>query len=137
IDTMSTAAQPPPVVMEGRLMVEVTLEDVVVRVPKNEDARWLVERKDYNLGFHRVLLLRECGGDRVLPIWVGPVEGDLIALRLVDLTSVRPMPTDLLARLLEIGTMQLEKAVVHSLRENTFIGSLWIRAAGVSREIDA
>src|SRR5207253_5228855 len=41
------------------------------------------------------------------------------------------------ARLLEIGTMQLEKAVVHSLRENTFIGSLWIRAAGVSREIDA
>ena len=137
IDTMTTAASRPPVVMEGRLMVEVTLEDVVVRVPKNEDARWLVELKDYNLGFHRVLLLRERGGDRVLPIWVGPVEGDLIALRLVDLASVRPMPTDLLARLLEIGTMQLEKAVVHSLRENTFIGSLWIRAAGVSREIDA
>jgi RNA polymerase sigma factor (sigma-70 family) len=137
LDTMTTAAPQPPVVMEGRLMVEVTLEDVVVRAPKHEEPRWFVEAKDYNMGLVRVLLLRERAGDRILPIWVGPVDGDLIAMRLVDLTSVRPMPTDLLARLLEVGSMQLEKVVVHTLRDSLFIASLWIHAGGASREIDA
>jgi bifunctional DNase/RNase len=128
------------VTMEERVMIEVTLADVVVRTPKHEEPRWITDSgqpKDQNLGFHRVLLLRERGGDRVLPIWVGPLEGDLIALRLVDLATARPMTTDLLARLLEAGTMRLEKVVVHSLRDNTFIASLWIEAGGASREIDA
>ena len=118
-------------------MVEVTLEDVVVRTPKHEEARWLAEGEDYKLGSIRVLLLKERAGDRVLPIWVGALEGDAIALRLVGLAYGRPMPWDLMARLLDVGTMQLEKVTVHSLRENTFIGSLSIRTGGTSHEIDA
>lgn len=118
-------------------MVEVTLEDVVIRVPKHEEVRWLAEGKDYKLGWTRVLLLRERAGERVLPIWVGPSEGDVIAMSLVGLASFRPMPWDLLARLLDLGTMRLEKVVVNSLRDNTFIGSLWISVDGTSHEIDA
>ena len=118
-------------------MVEVTLEDVVVRAPKHEEARWLAEEKDYKLGWVRVLLLKERAGDRVLPIWVGAPEGDAIAMRLVELAGFRPMPWDLMARLLDVGTMQLERVTVHSIRENTFIGSLWIRTGGTTHEIDA
>ena len=137
IDTMGTGS-PSAVVRKGSVMIEVTLTDVVVRAPKHVDARWIVEKPDdANLGSHRVLLLRERTGDRVLPIWVGPVEGDLIALRLVDLATARPMPTDLLARVMEAGALRLEKVVVHTLRENLFIASLWIQTAGGSREIDA
>lgn len=58
-------------------------------------------------------------------------------MRLVDLATARPIPTDLLARLLEVGTMELERVAVHSLRDNTFFGSLSIRADGTTREIDA
>ena len=111
-------------------MVEVTLEDVVVRVPKNEPASWLAEEKDYKLGWMRVLLLRERGGDRVLPIWVGAPEGDTIALRLAGLETARPMPWTLIGRLFGVGGMALEKVAVTSLRDNLFLGSLWVRAQG-------
>ena len=39
-------------------MIEVTIEDVVLRAPKDEEARWLASGKDYKLGFHRVILLK-------------------------------------------------------------------------------
>ena len=136
IDTMTTTAPRPPVEMEGT-MVEVTLEDVVVRVPKNEPASWLAEEKDYKLGWMRVLLLRERGGDRVLPIWVGAPEGDTIALRLAGLETARPMPWTLIGRLFGVGGMALEKVAVTSLRDNLFLGSLWVRAQGGIHEIDA
>lgn len=80
-------------------MIEVTVEDVVLRVPKNEEAQWLASRKDYKLGFHRVILLKELSGRRILPIWVGPVEGDFIALAIENLTFGRPTTCDLTRRL--------------------------------------
>jgi RNA polymerase sigma factor (sigma-70 family) len=136
IDTMVATARP-SVAREGTTMVEVTLEDVVVRVPKHEDARWLAEEKDYKLGWMRVLLLKERAGDRVLPIWVGAPEGDTIALRLAGLETARPMPWTLMGRLFDVGAMALEKVAVTNLRDNTFFGSLWIRARGETHEIDA
>jgi hypothetical protein len=39
-------------------MVEVTVEDVMVRVPKNEKARWLDPQDAKKLGLLRVILLR-------------------------------------------------------------------------------
>jgi RNA polymerase sigma factor (sigma-70 family) len=137
IDTMVVTASRPAIAMEESPMVEVTLEDVVVRAPKHEEARWLAEGKDYKLGGIRVLLLKERAGDRVLPIWVGALEGDAIALRLVGLAYGRPMPWDLMMRLLDVGTMQLEKVMVHSLRQNVFIGSLSVRTGATRHEIDA
>ena len=118
-------------------MVEVTLEDVVIRVPKHEEAKWLAEEKDCKLGWMRVLLLKERGGDRVLPIWVAAPDGDSIALRLAGLKTLRPMPWTLIGRLFSVGAMALEKVAVTNLRENTFFGSLWVRAQGSVHEIDA
>jgi len=66
----------------GDSMIEVTVDDVVVRSPKNEEAKWLADGKDYKLGFTRVILLKERSGNRVLPIWVGAGEGDIIAMLL-------------------------------------------------------
>jgi bifunctional DNase/RNase len=85
----------------------------------------------------RVLLLRERGGDRVLPIWVGAPEGDTIALRLAGLETARPMPWTLIGRLFGVGGMALEKVAVTHIRDNTFFGSLWIRAQSEIHEIDA
>src|SRR6266849_159790 len=87
----------------GHPMIEVTVDDVVVRSPKNEEAKWLADGKDYKLGFTRVILLKERSGNRVLPIWVGAGEGDIIAMLLANVTAVRPTTFDLTARLLEVG----------------------------------
>jgi RNA polymerase sigma factor (sigma-70 family) len=117
-------------------MVEVSVEDVIVRAPRAEPAQWLAMPRDNKLGLMRVVLLRERGGDRVLPIWLWPWDGDGIAMRLVGLESFRPGPHDIIARLLEIGALGVEKAAVTGLRENTFYGSLWVRAGGALHEID-
>ena len=55
-------------------MTEVAVTDVVLRAPKNEEAKWLASGKEYKLGWSRVILLTERSGSRILPIWVGPVE---------------------------------------------------------------
>ncbi len=121
----------------GDSMIEVTVDDVVVRSPKNEEAKWLAEGKDYKLGLLRVILLKERSRNRVLPIWVGAGEGDIIAMLLSNISAVRPTPWDLTARLLEVGEMKIEKVAVIALRGITFIATMWINAKGKTSEVDA
>jgi RNA polymerase sigma factor (sigma-70 family) len=121
----------------GDSMIEVTVDDVVVRSPKNEEVKWLAEGKDYKLGFTRVILLKERAGNRVLPIWVGAGEGDIIAMLLANIAVARPTPWDLTARLLEVGEMKIEKVAVIALRGITFIATMWINAHGKISEVDA
>ena len=118
------------------LMIEVTVEDVIVRSPKTEPATWLAAPKDNTLDYWRVVLLKERAGDRVLPIWLHPSDGDWIAMRLVGLEFFRPVPHDLIIRLLQIGDLHVEKVAVTGLREDTFFGSLWVRAGGAVHEVD-
>jgi len=118
-------------------MIEVTVDDVVVRSPKNEEAKWLAEGKDYKLGFTRVILLKERAGNRVLPIWVGAGEGDIIAMLLANVSAMRPTTFDLTARLLEVGEMKIEKVAVIALRGITFIATMWINAKNKISEVDA
>ena len=118
-------------------MIEVTVEDVVVRSPKVEPGKWLVDPGESKLDYWRVVLLKERTGDRVLPIWLHTADGNAIAMRLVGLEFFRPMPHDLIARVLQIGDLRVEKVAVTGLREDTFFGSLWIRAGGGAvHEID-
>jgi RNA polymerase sigma factor (sigma-70 family) len=121
----------------GDSMIEVTVDDVVVRSPKDEEAKWLADGKDYKLGFTRVILLKERSGNRVLPIWVGAGEGDIIAMLLANISVVRPTPWDLTARLLEVGEMKIEKVAVIALRGITYIATMWINANGKISEVDA
>jgi len=121
----------------GHPMIEVTVDDVVVRSPKNEEVKWLADGKDYKLGFTRVILLKERSGNRVLPIWVGAGEGDIIAMLLANISVVRPTPWDLTARLLEVGEMKIEKVAVIALRGITYIATMWINAQGKISEVDA
>ncbi len=114
-------------------MVEVTIEDVVVRVltdaPEGE-TRLANERV-------RVVVLKEKEGDRLLPIWVGPPEGDALALQLGGGSFPRPMTADLMARLVEATGARIERVVVNSLRENTFYATITVRTREGTTELDA
>ena len=61
------ALAPTPKPKEEILMVEMRLEDVVVRVAEGDPLELVANR--------RIVLLREVEGDRLLPIWVGPRKG--------------------------------------------------------------
>jgi RNA polymerase sigma factor (sigma-70 family) len=120
-------------------MIEVTVHDVMLRAPKDDpEAEWLPgQGKKYKLGFTRVMLLKERTGDRILPIWVGAVEGDAIAKLLAGLSTVRPFTFDLMAQLLKVAGTRLEKVAVISLRENTYYATLWVKVRNRVHEVDA
>jgi RNA polymerase sigma factor (sigma-70 family) len=123
-----------PMRKEVEEMIEVTLEDVVVRVVA-EDADAEVPRLANQR--MRIVVLKEVDGDRVLPIWIGASEGDALALQLGGGQMPRPLTADLTARLLEATGARIERVAVSSLRDNTFYAVVTLDVAGQSHEVDA
>jgi bifunctional DNase/RNase len=78
---------------------------------------------------HNILLLQEIEGDRILPIWVGPTEGDLLALYLRKQPMTRPLTADLIKEMLALSGTQIIQAAVSKLHEQIFYGTLTIRLA--------
>jgi bifunctional DNase/RNase len=119
---------------EAPAMVEVTLEDVVIRVLTGTGEEETPQVSGRSL---RIVLLREKGGDRVLPIWIGASEGDALALQLTGGTMPRPLTADLMASLLEASGAAVERVAVNSLRDKTFYSTITLSAGGRASEIDA
>jgi RNA polymerase sigma factor (sigma-70 family) len=119
-------------------MIEVTVHDIIVRAPKSEVAKW-TGPQDYmgKLGPQCIVLLKELAGERILPIWVGRFEASALALQLNETSTPRPMTYDLMARLLEVAEVRVEKVAVISLRENTFYATIWVRVGERVHEVDA
>ena len=101
-------------------MVEVTVDDIIVRAPKGEVAAW-TGPQGYKLDPRCVVLLKERAGERILPIWVDRFEGNALVLQLRAVSTPRPMTHDLTARLLEVVEARVEKVTVTSLHENTLL----------------
>jgi RNA polymerase sigma factor (sigma-70 family) len=112
-------------------MVEVTVDDVVVRLAEEEGNGQPV------VGPMRIVLLKEKSGERILPIWVGAPEGDALALQLGGEAMPRPLTADLMAKLLEAAGAEVERVVVNKLRDNTFYATVAVVSAGKTEEIDA
>jgi RNA polymerase sigma factor (sigma-70 family) len=122
---------------EEKEMIEVTVEDVIVRVPKGGNVRWLGRGQGERPEGLRVFLLKEREGERVLPIWVGAPEGDMIALYLGGIVTPRPMSLTLMANVLELAGIPLERVVIHAIRDNIFYALLVLHIDGQRREADA
>lgn len=71
-----------------------------------------------------IIILRDEANERVLPIWVGPVEANAIALQMENVATPRPMTHDLLRQLLEGMGGRLNRVIIHELRESTFYAFL-------------
>jgi RNA polymerase sigma factor (sigma-70 family) len=118
---------------ERRTMVEVDLDDVVVRVlAESDDAAPTLTNEHV-----RVVVLRDREGTRILPIWVGPPEGDALALHLGGDSMPRPLTADLMARLLEAAGAKVERVTINSLREKTFYAVVAVAGSGGPAEVDA
>ena len=49
----------------------------------------------------RIVILKETGSDRFLPIWIGPYEAEAITLSLQEVEVARPLTHDLLRNVLK------------------------------------
>jgi bifunctional DNase/RNase len=84
-----------------------------------------------------IVILKDVGGDSVLPIWVGIYEANAIALEIEKVTTPRPMTHDLIKNLLTGLDARVHKVVVSELREDTFFAVIWLERNGTSVSIDS
>lgn len=102
-------------------MVEVTLVGVRVDLPSNQP----------------IVLLKEVGGDRYLPIWIGAVEATAIAFALQGIQTPRPMTHDLLRDILKETGVEVERILINDLVEQTFYALIRMSSAGEAKEISS
>ncbi len=84
-----------------------------------------------------IVILKDVGGDSVLPIWVGIYEANAIALEIEKVATPRPMTHDLLKNVLLGLDTQVRKVVVNDLREDTFFALIWLERDGRVISIDS
>ncbi len=84
-----------------------------------------------------IVILKDVGGDTVLPIWVGAFEAQAIALELEKVSTPRPMTHDLIKNVLTGLETQVHKVVVTELREDTFYAVIWLERGGEVISIDS
>ncbi len=73
-----------------------------------------------------IIILRDETNERVLPIWVGPVEANAIALQVENVSTPRPMTHDLLRHVMAQLGGTLTRVIIHDLKESTFYAYLEI-----------
>lgn len=102
----------------------------------------LVEVRVQSLGLDRssntpVVILEEVGGERVLPIWIGPGEASAIAMQLADMEFSRPLTHDLLVAILNGLGGSLRKVIITRVQKNTYFAELIIHRNGEVISVDA
>lgn len=76
-----------------------------------------------------VVLLREHNGDRVIPIWIGPVEASAIAFAQQGVIPSRPLTHDLFRDTLGVLGVTLTEVRITDMRDGVFYASMILRAA--------
>ena len=101
-------------------MLEATVECVMV----NPDSQ------------QRVLVLKADEAGKYLPIWIGPVEGDAIAVKLQGKELPRPMTHDLMDAMIGDLGAKVAEVVISELKEDTFMARIVLRRNGATFERD-
>lgn len=77
-----------------------------------------------------VVVLREEGGTRVLPIWIGPAEASAIAMELAGIKFARPLTHDLVKQVILGLGGELRKVLITTVHESTYFAELHIYRNG-------
>ena len=83
------------------------------------------------------LVLAEVSGIRHLPIVIGGVEAQAIAIELEKMTPSRPLTHDLFRSLAHSFNIEIEEVLIYNLVEGIFFAKLLASLDGRSVEIDA
>lgn len=84
-----------------------------------------------------VVVLREVGGERTLPIWIGTSEASAIAMELQGVKPLRPMTHDLLKHLVTGLGGELQRVNITALQDDTYFAELQIVREGQVFQVDA
>jgi bifunctional DNase/RNase len=85
----------------------------------------------------RLVILREVGGDRYLPIWVGQYEAEAITVALQEVEMVRPLTHDLLKNVFTTFNAKVKRIEIVSLKEDIFYGNIVAEVNGQETNVDS
>jgi bifunctional DNase/RNase len=84
-----------------------------------------------------IVLLREAGGERFLPIWIGAVEATAIAFASGGVTPPRPLTHDLFKDVVEALGATLTAVELTEIKEGVFYAELVLSSAIGERRVSA
>ena len=93
-------------------------------------------RIDENRG-EQVIVLKEKGGNRILPIVIGIMEVTAIKMKISGITPPRPMTHDLFNNAIRRLGARIEKVVITKLEQSTFFAKLVLQIDSRLEEVDA
>jgi bifunctional DNase/RNase len=86
----------------------------------------------------QLIVLKEKGGERVLPIVIGLAEASAIKLKISGFVPARPLTHDLLHSTIQFLEAKIEKIIIDKLEENTFHAKIVLKSSsGTEKIIDA
>lgn len=89
------------------------------------------------MNYQRVVILKEKGTERYLPIWIGPAEADAISITLQEVNVPRPLTHDLLCSVINRLGATVDSIVVSDLQNDTFYAKVILNVNGGQVEIDS
>ncbi len=102
----------------------------------------MIEVRVQSLGLDQVsktpvVILQEVGGERVLPIWIGPAEASAIAMELAGMKFSRPLTHDLAASLIRGLGGVLTRVLITRVQDNTYYAEMVIQRGDEVFSVDA
>lgn len=113
-------------------MVKVTIADVI-EVERKEGQELPVT--PYSTTPYVIVLYDEAGR-RLVPIWIGPHEGQCIAIGLSDFAMPRPLTYNFFSSLLQGIDAQLEEVHIVALKKDTFYAVVKMLCGKKTSEVD-
>ncbi|TMQ50855.1 MAG: bifunctional nuclease family protein [Candidatus Eisenbacteria bacterium] len=84
-----------------------------------------------------VVLLHEIEGNRVLPIWIGPMEASAIHMEILGKKYPRPLTHDLMIHMLESLNAKVSRVVITDLKDSTFFANIYVDGGSGAVPVDA
>ena len=101
-------------------MIEVTLETIQMSL----------------ISSNRIVILKEVGVERYLPIWIGPCAAESIAVCVNEIKTPRPLTHDLVIQLIDVLGAELRYVFINDLIETTFHARLILAVTNEEYELD-
>ncbi len=84
-----------------------------------------------------IMILQERGGERRLPMWIGPAEATSLALVLESVETPRPVTYKLAISLVEAAGARIEEVRITRLLDTVFYACAIVQGPGGQREVDS
>lgn len=102
----------------------------------------MIEVRVQSLAFDKtsntpVVILKDLGSERVLPIWIGPGEASAIAMHMGGVSFQRPLTHDLLVSVLGGLGGTLQRVLITRVKDSTYFAELIIDRGGEIISVDA